>query len=64
VTALDWNHFLEVQEALLFAITDVVEAAGTGIAFRAHPTSAAGLDDKSMGEARKGTPLTTSHRHS
>jgi MscS family membrane protein len=34
VSALDWNHFLEVQETLLFGITEVVEAAGTGLAFR------------------------------
>ena len=53
VSALDWNHFLEVQEALLFAITDVVEAAGTGIAFRAQPVLAAGLDDKSADTTRR-----------
>jgi len=34
VSALDWNHFLEVQETLLFGVTEVVEAAGTGLAFR------------------------------
>ena len=53
VSALDWNHFLEVQEALLFSITDVVEAAGTGIAFRAQPVLAAGLDDKSADTTRR-----------
>ena len=31
--ARDWNHFLEIQEQLLFAITDIVERAGTAIAF-------------------------------
>jgi MscS family membrane protein len=30
---LDWNHFLEVQETLLFGITDVVARAGAEIAF-------------------------------
>ncbi len=29
----DWNHFLELQEQLLFGITEIVERAGTGIAF-------------------------------
>ena len=36
VSALDWNHFLEVQETLLFGVTEVVEAAGTGLAFRGY----------------------------
>ena len=31
--AADWNHFLELQESLLFGITDVVARAGTEIAF-------------------------------
>ena len=31
--ARDWDHFLEVQEQLLFGITEIVERAGTGIAF-------------------------------
>jgi MscS family membrane protein len=31
--ARDWNHFLEIQEQLLFGITTIVERAGTGIAF-------------------------------
>ena len=31
--AVDWNHFLEVQESLLFGITDVVARAGAEIAF-------------------------------
>jgi MscS family membrane protein len=30
---LDWNHFLEVQETLLFGITDIVTRAGAEIAF-------------------------------
>jgi MscS family membrane protein len=46
VSARDWNHFLEVQEALLFAITEVVEAAGTGIAFRPQPFYVAGIDEQ------------------
>ncbi len=31
--ARDWAHFLELQEQLLFAITEIVAAAGTAIAF-------------------------------
>jgi len=32
VFARDWSHFLELQEALLFGVADVVERAGTGLA--------------------------------
>ena len=31
--ARDWNHFLEAQEELLFAVTELVAKAGTEIAF-------------------------------
>ena len=31
--ARDWPHFLEIQEGLLLKITEIVAAAGTGIAF-------------------------------
>ena len=33
VNARDWNGFLEIQEELLFAIIDIVNNAGSGIAF-------------------------------
>jgi MscS family membrane protein len=33
VFARDWNHFLEIQEELLFGVTDIVAKAGTQIAF-------------------------------
>ncbi len=33
LSARDWDHFLEIQEQLLFGITEIVERAGTGIAF-------------------------------
>ncbi len=33
VFARDWNHFLEIQEQLLFAVTEIVDKAGTQIAF-------------------------------
>ena len=36
VFARDWNHFLEIQEGLLFRVTEIVEAAGTQIAFRSQ----------------------------
>ena len=32
LTARDWSHFLELQEALLFGVTDAIERAGTGLA--------------------------------
>ena len=31
--ARDWNHFLELQERLLFGVTEIVREAGTEIAF-------------------------------
>ena len=36
--ARDWNHFLEIQEQLLFAITEIVSRAGTSIAFPSQTT--------------------------
>lgn len=33
VHARDWNHFLEIQEQLLFEVTEIVSRAGTSIAF-------------------------------
>jgi MscS family membrane protein len=33
VLARDWDHFLEVQEQLLFAVTDLVNRAGAEMAF-------------------------------
>jgi hypothetical protein len=37
VYARDWAHFLEIQEGLLLKITEIVSAAGTGIAFPSIP---------------------------
>jgi len=31
--ARDWNHFLEIQEELLFSVTEIVSRAGAEIAF-------------------------------
>jgi MscS family membrane protein len=33
VLARDWSHFLEIQEQLLFRVTEIVSEAGTEIAF-------------------------------
>jgi MscS family membrane protein len=33
VFAHEWNNFLEIQEQLLFGVTEIVEKAGTAIAF-------------------------------
>ena len=38
IDARDWPHFLEVQEQLLFSITEAVERAGTAIAFPSQTT--------------------------
>ena len=32
LSARDWNHFMEIQESLLFSMTESVRAAGTWIA--------------------------------
>ena len=36
--ARDWNHFLEIQEQLLFGITEIISRAGTSIAFPSQTT--------------------------
>jgi MscS family membrane protein len=33
LAARDWNHFLEIQEQLLFSVMDVVQRAGAAVAF-------------------------------
>ena len=65
--AVDWNHFLELQESLLFGITDVVARAGAEIAFPsqtmyvdgpgARPTSAG------EGEIRGNTAASGPRKH-
>ena len=44
--ALDWNHFLEMQEQLLFGVTEIVERSGTAIA----------LPSQTVFMAREGAP--------
>jgi MscS family membrane protein len=38
VDARDWNHFLEIQEQLLFGVTEIVTRAGTRIALPSQTT--------------------------
>jgi MscS family membrane protein len=45
--ARDWNHFLEIQEQLLFSITEIVSRAGTSIAFPSQTMYLAGGGDSS-----------------
>jgi MscS family membrane protein len=40
--ASDWDHFLELQERLLFDVTEIVVRAGTAIAFPSQTTYVAG----------------------
>lgn len=40
--AHDWNHFLEIQEQLLFSVTDIVHRAGAEIAFPSQTMYVAG----------------------
>ena len=44
LSARDWSHFLELQEALLFGVTDAVERAGTGLALPFHTMQMTGGD--------------------
>ena len=40
--ARDWNHFMEIQEQLLFGVTDIVAKAGTQFAFPSQTMYLAG----------------------
>ena len=40
--ARDWNHFLQLQEELLFGVTETVERAGTGLALPSQTMYVAG----------------------
>jgi MscS family membrane protein len=51
--ARDWSHFLEMQEQLLFSVTNVIEAAGTQVAFRS-PTMY--MADTAQGSALQRPP--------
>jgi MscS family membrane protein len=42
VAARDWNEFLQVQEQLLFGVTEAVERAGTALALPSQTTYVAG----------------------
>jgi MscS family membrane protein len=49
--ARDWNHFLEIQEELLFGVTDIVAKAGTQIAFPSQTMYVAGAQTPLAAEA-------------
>jgi MscS family membrane protein len=48
IYARDWNHFLEIQEGLLFFIMDIVQEAGAKIAL---PSRVMYLGDKSVADS-------------
>ena len=50
VAAQDWNEFLQVQEQLLFGVTEAVERAGTALALPSQTTYMAGREQQ---EAKK-----------
>jgi MscS family membrane protein len=52
--ARDWNHFLEIQEGLLFSIVEIVEQSGSQLAL---PSQATILVDGSGLAAGNGTRL-------
>jgi MscS family membrane protein len=56
LAARDWNHFLEIQEQLLFSITEIVDRAGTSFAFPSQTmylaNTSAGMTDREALSAR------------
>jgi MscS family membrane protein len=48
--ARDWAHFLEIQELLLFGVTEIVEKAGTKIAFPSQTMYVASAPVPSTGD--------------
>ena len=58
VFATDWNQFLEIQEGLLFSITDIVSAAGTAIAF---PSQTMYVENATTPLSSAGAPLNIGH---
>ena len=53
VAAQDWNEFLQIQEQLLFGVTEAVERAGTALALPSQTTYVAGREHQ---EATKKVP--------
>jgi MscS family membrane protein len=51
VNASDWNHFLEIQEELLLSIIDIVQQAGTEIAFPSQTMYVAADSSEKQNEA-------------
>ncbi len=64
VFAFDWNQFLEIQEALLLTIMEIIEQAGAEIAFPSQTTYLAADSSNQLAQAipklqgrRKADPL-------
>ncbi len=53
--ARDWNHFLEIQEQLLFGVTEIVSRAGTSIAFPSQTMYVANRAEASAPESGSDT---------
>jgi MscS family membrane protein len=61
VLAGNWDHFLEIQEQLLFGVTEIVEAAGTRIALPSQTMYVAeGREAEVEAEAQNARGLRTS----
>jgi MscS family membrane protein len=54
VAAQDWNEFLQIQEQLLFGVTEAVERSGTALALPSQTTYVAGREPQ---EGSKEGPL-------
>ena len=52
VLARDWDHFLEIQEQLLFAVTDLVSRVGAEIAFPSQTMYVANTGEPPAAAAR------------
>jgi hypothetical protein len=64
VLARDWNEFLQVQEQLLFGVTETVERSGTTLALPSQTMYLAGPGEEAAGSgaASKVATLTRSAR--
>ena len=56
--ATDWNQFLEIQEGLLFSISEIVSRAGTGFAF---PSQTMYVENATTPSSSAGTTAVRGH---
>jgi MscS family membrane protein len=57
LSAADWNHFLELQEGLLFSVMDVVQRAGAEVAFPSQTVYVSGSAEAAAAAAHASLPV-------